>query len=307
MTMVIRHFPYFLVVAEEEHFQRAAMRLNSAQSALSRRMRDLEAELGGVQLFERLPRGVRLTAGGRVFLEDVRRILAESERAGQRAARVMRGQVGSLRVTFNEVVVRQRFLADVFQSFRHTHPDVEFELVPMISDLQHEELGDEKIDAGFMFNAPPEAHAERLPILTDRLELAMLKSHPMANKPDLRLEDIKHDDFIWASRKLSRPMSYQMIAACQAQGISPHIVMEVYSSEITFNMVAMGVGVGWVPSCQRGREPENVVVRRVEDFEVPLNLELVWPASNKSPVLAAFVAAVAAATEQHRSKGSTAI
>ncbi len=97
-------------------------------------------------------------------------------------------------------------------------------------------------------------------------------------------------------------MSYQMIVACQAQGISPHIVMEVYSSEITFNMVAMGVGVGWVPSCQRGREPENVVIRRVADFDVPLNLELVWPKANKSPVLVAFVAAVAVATAEHKSR-----
>jgi DNA-binding transcriptional LysR family regulator len=101
--MELRHLRYFVGVGEEQHFGRAAERLHIAQPALSRQIQDLEKEIG-VPLFERLPRGVKLSAAGRVFLEDSRRILAEVQEAARRAEQAARGLNGTLRVGFVESI-----------------------------------------------------------------------------------------------------------------------------------------------------------------------------------------------------------
>src|ERR1700691_5990414 len=99
--MELRHLRYFVGVGEEQHFGRAAERLHVAQPALSRQIQDLEKEIG-FPLFERLPRGVKLSAAGKLFLEDSRRILAEVQEAAARANRVALGHSGTLRVGFTE-------------------------------------------------------------------------------------------------------------------------------------------------------------------------------------------------------------
>src|SRR5580693_3095132 len=99
--MELRHLRYFVAVGEEQHYGRAAARLRVAQPALSRQIQDLEEEVG-FKLFERLPRGVKLSAAGQLFLADARRILQEVNEAAARAARVARGQSGTLRVGFTE-------------------------------------------------------------------------------------------------------------------------------------------------------------------------------------------------------------
>ena len=96
-----RHLRYFLAVAEEEHCGRAAARLRVAQPALSRQIQDLEEEIG-FKLFDRMPRGVKISAAGKLFLEDARRILQQLNEATDRAQRVARGQSGTLRVGFAE-------------------------------------------------------------------------------------------------------------------------------------------------------------------------------------------------------------
>jgi DNA-binding transcriptional LysR family regulator len=99
--MELRHLRYFIAIGEEENYRRAAQRLNVAQTALSTQIQDLEAELG-FKLFDRLPRGVKLSAAGKLFLADARRILRDVNEAASRAARVARGQSGTLRVGFTE-------------------------------------------------------------------------------------------------------------------------------------------------------------------------------------------------------------
>jgi len=120
--MITKHFPFFLAAAEEANFQRAAQRLNIAQSALSRHISALEIDLGGVRLFERLPRGVRLTESGEQYLADVRRILVSVDEATLRVQRVERGQTGRIRVAFTEAVAARPLLADALGAFRPFTP-----------------------------------------------------------------------------------------------------------------------------------------------------------------------------------------
>jgi DNA-binding transcriptional LysR family regulator len=99
--MELRHLRYFVAIGEEENYRRAAERLHVAQTALSTQIQDLEAELG-FKLFDRLPRGVKLSVAGRLFLEDAGRILREVNEAATRAARVARGQSGTLRLALRK-------------------------------------------------------------------------------------------------------------------------------------------------------------------------------------------------------------
>src|SRR4030095_7818944 len=115
--MELRHLRYFVVVGEEQHFGRAAERLRVAQPALSRQIQDLEGEIG-FKLFERLPRGVKISAAGKCFLEDARRILHELNDAIARAKRVASGQSGVLRVGFVESMSWHGIVPDSFRQFR---------------------------------------------------------------------------------------------------------------------------------------------------------------------------------------------
>jgi DNA-binding transcriptional LysR family regulator len=126
--MELRHLRYFVAVGEDEHYGRAAKRLRVAQPALSSQIQDLEREIG-FQLFDRLPRGVRLSAGGKVFLEDCRRILQEVDEAAVRAERAARGLIGILRVGFTERASWHGVVPDSLREFRRTHPEAELRSV----------------------------------------------------------------------------------------------------------------------------------------------------------------------------------
>jgi hypothetical protein len=120
--MELRHLRYFMVVGEEQHYGRASRRLRVAQPALSRQIQDLEDEIG-FKLFDRLPRGVKLSAAGKLFLEDARRILQAVSEATARAARVARGQSGTLRVGFPENASWHGVVPDSFRRFRERYPE----------------------------------------------------------------------------------------------------------------------------------------------------------------------------------------
>src|SRR5262245_5803573 len=144
--MELRHLRYFVAVGEEQHYGRAARRLRVAQPALSRQIQDLEDELG-FQLFERLPRGVRLSAAGKLFLDDARRILQEVSEAVLRANRIATGLSGTLRVGFTENSSWRGVVPDSFRQFREQHPDAELQLQPDASLSQIDAIRSGRLDA----------------------------------------------------------------------------------------------------------------------------------------------------------------
>ena len=130
--MELRHLRYFVTVGEEQHYGRAAERLHIAQPALSRQIQDLEREIG-FKLFDRLSRGVKISAAGKLFLEDARRILQQVDQATQRARRVAFGQSGTLRIGFVESISWHGVVPESFRQFRERRPDVELQLRPLSS------------------------------------------------------------------------------------------------------------------------------------------------------------------------------
>src|SRR5258706_4371628 len=214
--MELRHLRYFVTVGEEQHYRRAARRLRVAQPALSRQIQDLEEELG-FKLFERLPRGVRLNAAGKLFLEDARRVLQELSEAAVRAGRVASGRSGTLRIGFTENSSWRGVVPDSFRRYREKQPDAELQLQPEASLAQLEAIRSSRLDAGFV-NFMPESDPEldQLLVARQHVELAAPKRHPLARLQKLRLRDLTDAPFVWVSKRAQPAFYDRMILHCYA-------------------------------------------------------------------------------------------
>ena len=291
--MELRHLRYFVAIGEEQHYGRAARRLRVAQPALSRQIQDLEEELG-FKLFERLPRGVKLSTAGKLFLEDVRRILKDVSEAALRADRVARGHSGTLRVGFAENASWHGVVPDSFCRFRVRKPDAELQLQPAASLAQLEAIRSGRLDAGFV-NFMPKADPEldQLPVAITHVELAAPKRHPLTKLRKLRLRDLTDTPFVWFPRRESPAFYDQLMHKCHRGGLkSPRIVQEGLNEATILSLVSTGLGVALVLGTARWRCPETVVISSVVDLNVSLTLALAWRRDNASPLLANFIADV---------------
>jgi DNA-binding transcriptional LysR family regulator len=291
--MELRHLRYFVAVGEEQHYGRASRRLRVAQPALSRQIQDLEEEVG-FKLFDRLPRGVKLSAAGILFLEDARRILRAVSEATARAARVARGQSGTLRVGFLENASWHGVVPDSFRRIREQQPDAQLQLQPAASLEQLDAIRSGRLDAGFV-NFMPKADPEldQLTVAVHHVELAVPKRHPLTKLKKLRLRDLVNAAFVWFPRWAAPAFYDQMMAACYRGGLkSPRIVQEGLNEATILSLVSTGLGVGWVLGSARWRSPATLVILPVADLNVTLRLALAWRRDNTSPLLARFIGEV---------------
>lgn len=302
--MELRHLRYFVAVGEEQHFGRAAHRLRIAQPALSRQIHDLEDELG-FNLFNRLPRGVKINAAGKSFLEDARRILQEVNEAKLRAERVANGQSGALRVGFTESASWHGVVPDSFRQFRRKQPNAELQLSPMRSLAQVEAVLSGKIDAGYVFfGAIGDRDLERIQVTLNYIVLAAPIDHPLTKLKKLRLRDLKDADFLWLPRKISPALYDRLMHECSRGGLeSPRIVQESVDEATSLSLVSCRIGVAFVSDLSHWRCPKGVVLLRVTDLNIPLPQYLIWRKDNDSALLAKFVAEVRLLAEVQASAG----
>jgi len=291
--MELRHLRYFIAIGEEQHYGRAARRLRVAQPALSRQIQDLEKELG-FKLFERLPRGVKLNAAGKLFLEDARRVLQELSEAAVRAGRVASGRSGTLRVGFTENSSWHGVVPDSFRRFRERQPDAELQLQPEASLAQLEAIRSGRLDAGFVnFMPKSDPELDQLLVARQHVELAAPKRHPLTRLKKLRLRDLTDAPFVWFPRRANPAFYDLMMLECYRGGLkSPRIVQEGVNEPTILSLVSTGLGVGWVLATARWRCPESVVILPVVDLNMPLTLALVWRKDNTLALLANFIADV---------------
>jgi DNA-binding transcriptional LysR family regulator len=288
--MELRHLRYFVAVGEEQHYGRASRRLRVAQPALSRQIQDLEEEVG-FKVFDRLPRGVKLSAAGKLFLEDARRILQAVSEARARAARVARGQSGTLRVGFPENASWHGIVPESFRRFRERQPDAELELQPAASLEQLDAIRSGRLDVGFVnFMSKADPELDQLAVAVQHVELAVPKGHPFGNLKKLRLRDLADATFIWFPRGASPAFYDRLMHECYRGGLkSPRIVQEGLNEATILSLVSIGLGVGWVLGSARWRCPDTVAILRVADLNMPVTLTLAWRRDNTSALLANFV------------------
>ncbi len=285
----LRRLEYFVIVAEELNFQRAADRLNITQPALWRQIRDLEHELD-VKLFNREPAGIRLTDAGRGYLADVRRILDQLVEARKRAHRIQQGQAGAVRIAFNEIAARQRCLPRYFQAFRAEFPEIELQLNVMMSQRQIEALDRREIDAGFLFHRPVEdARLHYRTILEDDHLVALPKGHRLSGRSKITLQDLANEALIMPSPILNRALHGKLMATCLAGGLVPRVIQHADNEHTLLNMVAAGMGVAFVNTSCRKRHADEVLLKEIEDFSIKVQLDLVWLEDNANAALVHFI------------------
>lgn len=301
--MELRHLRYFVAVAEELNFNRAAKRLHIAQPPLSRQIRDLERELG-TPLFDRVPRGVELTAAGRAFLPEARLTLAQAERAQRTAQRAARGEVGRLRVGFVEAASHSGILPEVLGFFRMHLPSIGLSLFEMDSLEQTEAFREERIDLGLMHGAP--ADADRWlkvePVYAEPLVSAVPETHPLATRARIALSEFADEPFLLFPRHVAPAMYDDVIARCRAARFSPRVVQTVAGWHTLAALVGAGVGVTFVPrSLTHPRRPD-VAHPAVRDLAVQMEITAAWKTGDRSPVRERFVTALRAVARA-RSRG----
>lgn len=287
--IALRHLRYFVAVGEELNFHRAAERVNVTQPALWRQIRDLEQDLGA-KLLDRQPRGIKLTAAGQVMLEEAVRILDQIRDARERVTRVAQGQIGVLRIAFNEIAARNRALPRYFQALRLEHPDIELQLNVMMSERQFVALERGEIDAGFLFNRPKgDPRLGYLNISQDDHILAIPSDHRLARAARITLSDLKDEPLIFPSQTLNRTHHGRLTAMCLAAGLNPRIVHRADNEHTILNMVSTGMGLAFVNESCRTRGYNDIVLRPIEGFSIPVDLDLVWRIDQMTPALNLFV------------------
>lgn len=279
-----RQIHYFQEIAEEEHFGRASERLRIAQPALSRQMKLLETELG-VDLFERLPRGVRLTVAGRVFLERCREISALMAQAVSDARAAASGSMGTLKIGFIEVAAWQGVIPDTLRRFRAAYPSLELKLAAMASTEQIEAVKDGRIDAGFAYNATSGADLDIVALDRHPVLLAIPDDHPLAAAAEIRLADLVGQPFIGFRRQASERYHDDLARAFAEAGVELDIIQEMESEPDMLALVNAGVGLAFANACQRWRMPPGLRFVPVSDVRVELELSLVHRRDNTAPAL----------------------
>jgi DNA-binding transcriptional LysR family regulator len=293
--MELRHLRYFVAVAEELNFGRAARRLHIAQPPLSRQIRDLEREVG-TPLFERGSRGVELTHAGRAFLPEVRLTLAQAERAQRTAQRAARGETGRLRVGFVEAATHSGILPDVLSFFRMHLPSIGLSLLEMDSAQQSEALREGRIDLGIAGGAPLDGdrwlHAEQ--VYSEPLVLAVPTGHPLDGRKRFTLADLADESFVLIPRYAGPVLFDDIIARCRDAGFSPRVAQEAAGWHTMVSLVSAGVGLAFVPASFARVQGSGVAYRTLRELGVSLGLVAVWRRGEKSPVRERFLTALRA-------------
>ncbi|MEW6637481.1 MAG: LysR family transcriptional regulator [Actinomycetota bacterium] len=285
--MELSDIRYFVAVAEELHFGRAARSLYITQPSLSKRVAKLEEELG-VRLFHRSRREVRLTEAGDAFLKGARLVLEEAQRAMEEARKAARGELGSLEVGFFSPAI-YGILPEILKSHHERFPAVRVTLHEWTSAVQLERLREGKIEIGFM-RAPVEEDGFLTEhVFVEPVVAALPEDHPQARREVVPPEELADEPFIMVPRH-KEPNSFdRYVGICQRAGFSPRIVQEVFEIHAIVGLVATGMGVAFVPASIRVLQRPGVVYRALRDQEAKIGTAVVRRNAEPPPVLRTFI------------------
>jgi DNA-binding transcriptional LysR family regulator len=290
--MELRHLRYFVAVAEELHFRRAAERLHMSQPPLSQQIRQLEEEVGA-QLLLRNQHRVELTASGAAFLERAREILDAVESAALEARRVQRGEVGRLAVGFVGSSMYS-VVPDLLNGFRESHGDVGLRLHELGTTEQLRQLESGRLDVGFVRPRQPRPGLAIEPIYAEPIMLALPDRHPLAALTRIHVADLQGERLVLLTRAGSPGLRKTLEPITDQLGGEDAIVQEVAEMQTVIGLVAAGVGVSLVPESVRALQRRGVTYRSLADETPTVELAVAWRAGDDSPVLAAFLAQVRA-------------
>lgn len=284
--MEFRHLRYFLAVAEELHFGRAAQRLAISQPPLSQNIRQLEEAIGA-RLFHRNSKEVRLTAAGRAFVPAARALLEQAGEAARHAREVDKGFEGRIRVGLVSSML-YRGLPKMVREFQAGHPQLQVLLKEMNSQDQVVELAHGQLDVGFVHTqrVPPEV--SRLMFASEPFLCCLPEGHALARSRKLSLAKLEGEAFVMFSRVASPDYYERVLAICSDAGFYPEVRHEVRHWLSVVSLVSLGMGVALVPAALKNSAIPGAVFVPIENTTARSEVFCVWRTADDSAAVLAF-------------------
>lgn len=288
--MELRHLRYFIAVAEELHFGRAAERLGISQPPLSQQIQTLEEEIGA-RLFERTNRRVELTDAGRLFLDESRQVLAQVDKAVLLARRARLGELGELKIGFTSSAPFTSTIPSSIHAFRKAYPDVHLDLQEMSSRQVLKALLEESLQVGVIrpLALPDAVHWVEL--FREPLVAVLRADHPLAagSEDGLAIAALAEEPFVFFPRSYGTGLYDQVIALTRQAGFSPRIAQEASEAMTIIGLVSAGLGVSILPASFRRTRVDGVVYRTLSDPEATTAVWLVRRQNEGSPLALSFI------------------
>ncbi|MBX8590656.1 LysR family transcriptional regulator [Pseudomonas cichorii] len=287
--MELRHLRYFIAVAEELHFGRAAQTLGISQPPLSQQIQTLEQELGA-RLFDRTNRRVELSEAGRLFLEEARAVLAQVDKAADVARRAQLGELGELKIGFTASAPFTSSIPQAIFSFRQKYPAVHLALKEMTSKDVAEQLEDRSIQVGIMRPLALPDSLVSFELLREPLVAIMRSDHPLAagSEQGLYMSELAAEPFVFFPRSYGSGLYGQILELARDAGFSPLITQEAVEVMTIIGLVAAGLGVTVMPAPYQRMRIEGVVYRTLLDPKATTAVWLVQRKDEQSPMAKAF-------------------
>jgi DNA-binding transcriptional LysR family regulator len=281
----LRHLRYFIAVAEELHFGRAANRLHIAQPPLSQQIRRLE-DLLGHQLLVRTSRAVKLTSAGEALLERARRTMSRMQQDLEDVRRTGRGETGCLRVGFIGSGMLT-CLPSLLGEYRKTYPRVELRLQEFYTSTLIKAIQDGSVDVGFLRDGGPNPELEVEPVLKEEFIAIVPYGHRLARRSKIRPGELRGEPFVFFSRSAGESAWERTMKVCEREGFRPEIAQEAPHWMTIVSLVAAGIGVTIAPACIRTIAPTTVTCRPITG-EGRSFIELAYRQDHSSPVATEF-------------------
>ncbi|MBD2463206.1 LysR family transcriptional regulator [Oscillatoria sp. FACHB-1407] len=289
--MELRHLRYFVAVAEELHFNRAAERLHIAQPPLSQQIKQLETELGVELFYRRTKRQVQLTEAGQVLLQAAYRILAQIEQAMSDTQRAGKGETGTLTIGFTSTVVYD-VLPAILSQYREQFPNVNLVLQELTTTQQEEALQNHQIEVGFCHPPLKEDSLQLESILQEPLVVALPETHPLASKTTIPVSSLAHESFILFPRHLGPGLYDQIVSFCQQSNFNPKVTQEAVQMQTIIGLVSAKMGIALVPASLQNLQRTGVVYKPLQGETPQVEVAIAWRAEIVSPVLHEFLKVV---------------
>jgi DNA-binding transcriptional LysR family regulator len=294
MIMDLRHMRYFVAVADELHFTKAAERLHLAQPALSKQIRDLEDELGAT-LLVRTGRKIALSDAGRVFYEKASQILRDTESAVIETKRAQRGETGKIAVGFFEQTA-YTLLPPILRAYRQDFPEVNIQLRWYSVTGQHDALTKGNVDVAFIrfINdggraVSPSENLTMHKLHREKFVLAVPVSHPFANRESVATKECADEPFVGYTESFAPDFHAMIMRLCAMSGFLPKTSLEVGQTYTLLGLVSAAVGIAFVPASAQKMKFEGVIFKRLKDELPDIEIYLAWTQRKPSASLAAFV------------------
>ncbi|NIF00274.1 LysR family transcriptional regulator [Pantoea sp. Acro-805] len=275
--MELRHIRYFLAVANERNFTRAAAKLGIGQPPLSMQIKDLETEIG-YALFDRTAQGVELTEAGQAFLQAVQPLPALAEGATASARRAAQGETGTLRLGFTGTAGMNPLIPGCIRAFRQAYPDVFLNVMEANSIVLLQALANQQLDIALLRqeNAVPEGVRVQL-LLQEPLVAALPADHPLARiRGKMTLPSLRDEHFILTPKESGTSLRESVLQACRQQGFTPMEGQPAPHIVSILSVVAAGLGVSLVPESMRQFSLAGVVFKQIKAPVPTTGLAVAW-------------------------------